>query len=280
MDFREENHENFYKQLYKTTAKLHEVQSPFQKIEVYHSDFFGNILVIDGFNMLCERDEFIYHEMMAHVAKSVNHNIKQVLIIGGGDGGVARELLKYKDIEVTLVDIDAEVVKASQKFFPCFNSVWDHPRFQLHIADGIAFVKQAASKSYDLIIVDSTDPIGPGEGLFNASFYSEVARILSDDGICISQSESQIFDLPLHKAILETIGKFFAIIMPYRYEYLAYPGVIWSFSFASKQLHPLKDLNIQKLPQDLKYYNEAIHKASFALPNYLSKELERLVKST
>ncbi len=162
----EEVHNGFFKQGIKVEEKLTEVQSKYQKIEVYRSKEFGNVLVIDGHGMLCDKDEFIYHEMMAHVAMCTHKEPKKVLIIGGGDGGVAREVLRHDGVEVDMVEIDEEVVNISKEYFPHVGD-WDNPRLSLVIGDGIEFVKNAESKSYDIVLVDSTDPEGPAVGLFN-----------------------------------------------------------------------------------------------------------------
>jgi spermidine synthase len=275
----EEIHNDFFKQGLKVEKKIADVKSKYQNIEVYSSKEFGNILVIDGHGMICEKDEFIYHEMMAHVAVCTHKEPKRVLIIGGGDGGVAKEVLRHKDIEVDLVEIDEEVVNISKEYFPQVGD-WDNKRLNLIIGDGIEFVKEAKAKSYDIVLVDSTDPEGPAEGLFNRNFYANVFRILKDDGLVVSQGESWWIDMPLHKEIMGVIGEFFKIVMPYRFEMYVYPGCNWNFILGSKFYHPTADIILQRadLIEGLKYYNSDIHKASFILPNYVKKELGELYK--
>ena len=268
----EEIHNGFFKQGIKVKEKIEEIQSKFQKIEVYDSEEFGKVLVIDGHGMLCEKDEFIYHEMMAHVAICTHKEPKKVLIIGGGDGGVAKEVLRHPEIKVDMVEIDEEVVNISKKYFPNIGD-WDNPRLNLIIGDGIEFVKEAKDKSYDIVLVDSTDPEGPAEGLFNKKFYSNVYRILKDDGLVVAQGESWWIDMPLHKEIMKTIGSFFKIVMPYRFEMYMYPGCNWNFIMGSKFYHPTADINLHRadLLEGVKYYNSDIHKASFVLPTYVKK---------
>lgn len=275
----EEIHNNFFKQGLKIEKKLFETKSRYQKIEVYDSKEFGKILVIDDHAMLCQKDEFIYHEMMAHVAVCTHKEPKKVLIIGGGDGGVAKEVLRHSNIEVDLVEIDQKVVEVSKEFFPEIGD-WENKRLNLIIDDGIKFVRDAKDKTYDIVLVDSTDPEGPAKGLFNKSFYAHVNRILKDDGLVVAQGESWWIDIDLHKEILGIIGEFFKIVMPYRFEMYSYPGCNWNFILGSKFYHPTADMILQRaeLIDDLKYYNSDIHKASFILPNYIKKELGNLYK--
>ena len=276
----EESIDNVWKQAYKVSEKLDETTSKYQKIEVYQSDFFGKILVIDGHAMLCERDEFAYHEMLAHVPLTVHPDPKRVLIIGGGDGGTAREVLKHPGVHVEMVEIDEAVVKTSQTHFPRFASVWDDPRFTLHIGDGTEFIENAADASYDVILVDSTDPEGPAQGLFGKPFYAHVSRVLSGEGICVAQAESWFLEMAAHKALLETMQPFFRYVMPYRFEMSVYPGVLWNFAFASKKHHPQAGFRVHAadMLEDLSYYNSDIHNAAFALPTYIHRELQGVMK--
>ncbi len=275
----EELHYDYFKQGVKVEKKLCEVQSKFQKIEVYESKEFGRILVIDGHGMLCDKDEFIYHEMMAHVPACTHKEPKRALVIGGGDGGVAKELLRHPQIEVDMVEIDEEVVNVSKEYFPHIGD-WDNPRLNLLIEDGIEFVKNVPADTYDLVLVDSTDPEGPAEGLFDRNFYAHVFKILKEDGIVVAQGESWWIDLPLHKEIMGVIGEFFKIVMPYRFEMYMYPGCNWNFILGSKRYHPTADIILQRadLLDNLRYYNSDIHTASFVLPNYVKKELGELYK--
>lgn len=175
---------------------LHVEKSPFQKIEVFRNDTFGVFMVLDGYVQVTEKDEFVYHDMICHPAMAVNPDIKNVLIIGAGDGGTAREVARYPHIEkIDMVEIDEEVVKACKKHMPSTSAVFDsEPRLNLMFRDGLQFVKDAPEGAYDLILVDSTDPEGPGEGLFTVEFYNDCYRILSEKGILINQHEGAFFD--------------------------------------------------------------------------------------
>jgi spermidine synthase len=270
MKFTEQH--NFITQSLKVEKKLFETKSKYQKIEVYKSKELGNILALDETAMLSDYDEFIYHEMLSHVPLLTHKNPKNVLIIGGGDGGVAREVLKHPNIHVDMVEIDSEVVEVCKKYFPDMGD-WKNPRLNLLIEDGIEFVKSTKDKSYDVVLVDSTDEKEQASVLFSKEFYNHVYRILKDDGVLSLQGSSYFVALDEHKRILKRLNKF-PILMPYRYEMLVYPGIIWNFILASKKHHPLK-AEISKI-DGLKYYNKEIHYASFALPEYLKRELDGL----
>ncbi len=269
MYFTEEH--GFIKQSLKIEEKVYEIKSRYQHIEVYKSQELGNILVMDKTAMLSQYDEFIYHEMLSHVPICTHLNPKKVLIIGGGDGGTAREVLKHPALEVDMVEIDVEVIEVCKKYFPNVGD-WDNPRLNLIIGDGIEFIKNAKDKSYDIILVDSTDDKDQASGLFKSEFYAECNRVLKDDGLISVQGSSYFVALDEHKEILKKLKKEFAIVMPYRYEMLTYPGVIWNFILASKKYHPLSDAKVNDL-KNLKYYNKDIHKASFALPEYIKNVL-------
>ncbi len=183
-------------------GKLHEEQTRFQNIEVYETETFGNLMTIDGFVMLTSRDNFLYHEMMTHPVLFTHPAPKRVLIIGGGDCGTLREVLRHPEVEhAQQVDIDEGVTRASEKYFPELCQSNDDPRAELHFADGIKWVKEAEAGSIDIIIVDSTDPIGPAEGLFNEAFYRDCLKALGSDGILVQQSESPLLHVKLLKAM-------------------------------------------------------------------------------
>ncbi|MBX9704200.1 MAG: polyamine aminopropyltransferase, partial [Silvanigrellaceae bacterium] len=165
---------------------LHSVQSPFQRVDVFESSGFGRVLTLDGLMMCSERDEFVYHEMISHVPLLAHPNPKRVLVIGGGDGGTLREVLRHDCVEeAVLCEIDGEVINAARAFFPSLAVGLNHPRAKIHVEDGVAFVKNTDRAQFDVVIIDSTDPIGPGVGLFSGNFYREVKRILRPDGIVI-----------------------------------------------------------------------------------------------
>jgi len=260
---------------------LHVEDTPFQKLMMVKSETYGTMMILDGFVQVTEKDEFIYHEMICHVPFSVNPNIKRVLIIGGGDGGTAREVARYGTVEsIDMVEIDEAVVKACKKYIPQTAAVFSgEPRLNLRFEDGLAFARNAGDKSYDLIIVDSTDPEGPGESLFTAEFYRDCHRILSDEGILINQHESAFYSeervqmKEAHKKLREIFG----IAKVYGFNIPSYASGYWYFGFASKNYDPVEDhkqAEWEKLGLSTKYYNSEIHEASFALPNYVKEILE------
>jgi spermidine synthase len=231
--------------------------------------------------MVTQRDEFAYHDMITHVPMAVNPEIKNVLIIGGGDGGAAREMCRYKTVEhIDLVDIDERVVRLCQKYLPQTACQLDKdPRISMHFEDGLKFVKDAKEGSYDLILVDSTDPVGPGEGLFTTEFYNNCNRALTDDGILINQHESPFYDSYAHemKRAHKKIVNTFPIARVYQFHMPTYPSGHWLFGFASKKFDPIKDFKPEewkKFGLKTKYYNTDLHTAAFALPTYVKEQLE------
>ncbi|MBQ5563309.1 MAG: polyamine aminopropyltransferase [Clostridia bacterium] len=253
-------------------------QSDFQRIEIFSTPEFGDILVLDDRIMLTQKDEFIYHEMISHVPMAVNPDIKNVLVIGAGDGGTVRELTKYKSIEkIDMVEIDRMVVDACKEFLPTVASKLNDHRVHIFIDDGLRFVRHVENK-YDLIIVDSTDPFGPGEGLFTTEFYGNCYKALTSDGILVNQHESPFYNTysksmkQAHKKILQ----FFPIVKVYQAHIPTYPSGHWLFGFASKKFHPVNDLDVGKWNRigiDTDYYNTRLHKGCFALPTYVTKQL-------
>ncbi len=263
----------------KVDKLLYSGQSEFQRIDVYNSKEFGKFFTLDGFIMLTEKDEFIYHEMIVHVPMATNLNIKNVLVIGAGDGGTIRELTRYDCIEhIDMVEIDQMVVDVCRKYLPQTACKFDDPRLDLHFEDGLKFVR-SKENTYDLIIVDSTDPFGPGEGLFTKEFYGNCFKALTEDGILVNQHESPFYteDAKAMQRAHERIRKFFPICRVYQVHIPTYPSGHWLFGFASKKCDPLIDLDEQtwnSLGLKTKYYNTEIHKGSFALPNYVIEMLE------
>ncbi|KOA18142.1 spermidine synthase [Clostridium homopropionicum DSM 5847] len=259
--------------------QVYSEQSPFQKIDVFETEEYGKVLVIDGIVMLTERDEFIYHDMIVHVAMATNPEIKKVLVIGAGDGGTVRELTRYSTIEkIDMVEIDEVVVKASREFLPFTACKLDDPRVNLYFEDGIKFV-EGKENLYDLVIVDSTDPIGPGEGLFTTEFYRNCYKALTEKGILVNQNESPYYahNAREMKRAHRKIKSIFPISKVYQYHIPTYPTGHWLFGFASKGLDPIKDLNTDKwnsLGLKTKYYNTDIHVGAFALPTYVRDMLE------
>ncbi len=273
-----ENHTKNVKFSIKVDRQLFSKQSKFQRIDVFESKEFGRFLTLDGYMMLTEKDEFIYHEMITHVPMAVHPNVKNVLVIGAGDGGVIRELTRYKTIEnIDLVEIDEMVVEVSKEFLKQTACSFDDERVNIYFQDGLKFIRRK-SDEYDLIIVDSTDPFGPGEGLFTKEFYGNCFKALKDDGIMVNQHESPFYTSDAiamkraHKRIVES----FDMSRVYQAHIPTYPSGHWLFGFASKKYHPTRDLKARawrELGIKTKYYNTNLHKGSFYLPNYVEEML-------
>ncbi len=274
-----ENQTNNVKFSMRVKETLYSKKSQFQQIDVIDTYDFGKVLVIDGWTMITEKDEFIYHEMITHVPMMVNKDIKNVLVIGAGDGGTVRELTRFNSIEkIDMVELDEEVVKAAREYLPFTSCKLDDSRVNLYFQDGIKFVENKKNL-YDLIIVDSTDPIGPGEGLFTREFYKNCYDALTDKGILVNQGESPYYDMNRKemKRSNEKLKDIFPICEVYQYMIPTYASGYWFFGFASKKLHPVNDFDEEfynSLNLKDKYYNKDVHKASFALPNYVKELLK------
>lgn len=259
--------------------QLYSGKSEFQRIDVFDSPEFGRFLTLDGYMMLTEKDEFIYHEMITHVPMAVHPKVRDVLVIGAGDGGVIRELARYPEIEhIDMVEIDPLVVEVCKKYLPQTACRLDDPRLTIHYEDGVRFVRDKHDK-YDLIIVDSTDPFGPGEGLFTREFYGSCFHALRADGIMVNQHESPFYDEDAvacqraHKRIVES----FPISRVYQAHIPTYPSGHWLFGFASKKYHPLRDLNETRWNMrgiKTRYYTTTLHKGAFYIPAYVEELLE------
>lgn len=260
--------------------QLESVQSDFQKIDVFQTPEFGKVLVIDGYIMLTEKDEFVYHEMITHVPMSVNPNIKKILVIGAGDGGTVRELTRYNTVErIDMVEIDKMVVDVCVDHIPQTACKLSDERVNLYFEDGLKFVKTKENE-YDLIIVDSTDPVGPGMELFTVDFYENCFKALKEDGILVNQHESPYYarEAAAMQRAHEKIKKVFPVARVYQAHIPTYGSGHWLFGFASKKYDPISHMDEEawnKLGIKTKYYNSALHKGAFALPNYVLEMLEQ-----
>ncbi len=258
--------------------QLHSEQSEFQRIDIFESKEFGRFLTLDGLMMLTEKDEFIYHEMITHVAMASNPDIKKVLVIGAGDGGTVRELARYDTIEhIDMVEIDERVVEVSKEFLQQTACSLDDPRVNIVYDDGLRFVRRKEN-CYDLIIVDSTDPFGPGEGLFTSEFYGNCFNALTEKGILVNQHESPYYadDAKAMQRAHKRIKEFFDVCRVYQAHIPTYPSGHWLFGFASKAIDPLT-ADIEKwnsLGLKTRYYNTDLHKGCFAIPNYVKELLQ------
>jgi spermidine synthase len=263
--------------------KLYDERSPYQRVEVYNTFAYGKMLTLDGIIMCTEHDEYVYHEMIAHVPMLTHPNPKNILVIGGGDGGTARELLKHPYVgKITLVEIDEKVIDASTKYFPDLSGSFEDKKLDLIIQDGIDFVERCPGSSFDIVIIDSNDPVGPAKGLFTEKFYKSVHNLLKADGLLITQSESPRFNQDVFQEIYQCYYRIFGRqqVFCYLAHIPSYPTGLWSFSYCSKnpELHPLKNLNSNRQKRliahnKLKYYNPEIHVGAFALPNYVRELL-------
>lgn len=249
---------------------LYQERSEFQEIVIMETDKLGKILVIDGITMLTEFDETAYHEMIAHVPLLVHPKPSKVLIIGGGDGGTAREVLKHPEVEsIHVCELDEEVVNACRKYLPSLASSFDDPKVELFYKDGAGYVDEHPGE-FDLIIVDSTDPIGPGQVLFQRLFYESMKKALTPGGIAVTQCES----IYMHGDVIKGVGSFAKEVFPITSYYNTlvptYPSGVIGFFFCSLTKDPISDISIERASKlkGLKYYTPELHKASFTMPRF------------
>lgn len=275
--FTEEEETSSFRHSYKVKKTLFSGQSSFQTVDIVETYSHGKMLLNDGLVMLSERDEFIYHEMITHVPLYVHPEPQSVLIVGGGDGGSAREVLRHQSVQkCVMVEIDEMVVNACKEHIPSTAScLTAHPNLELRIEDAVEYVEKS-NETFDVIIVDSTDPIGAAQPLFGDEFYRNVKNRLNDNGIVVSQCGSPHYSSNVMKSLLEVLNSLFPVTQLYTFSNLTYPGGLWSFSFASKGLHPIRDIRQQDL-SEMKYYNQKIHEASFAHPQFIKNQLKNLL---
>ena len=261
--------------------QLYTSQSEFQRIDIFESKEFGRFLTLDGYMMLTEKDEFIYHEMMVHVPMAVHPDVRKVLVIGGGDGGTVRELVRYPQIEeIDLVEIDEEVVKACKEFLPQTACGFQDPRVKFYYEDGLRFIRKYVD-TYDLILVDSTDPFGPGEGLFTKEFYGSCYNALREDGIMVNQQGSPFYaeDATAMQRSHQRIATTFPISKVYQAHIPTFAAGYWLFGFASKKYHPINDLDSNQwnaLNMRTRYYTTRLHVGAFYLPAFLEEMLREV----
>lgn len=250
-------------------------QSDFQMVEIHTSRAFGNFLTLDGLMMTTERDEHFYHEMIAHIPLCAHKNPENVLVIGGGDGGTVREVLKHKTVKnVDLCEIDGLVIEASKKFLPTIACELDNPKVKIYTEDAIEFIK-AKNNCYDIVLIDSTDPMGPGEGLFTEEFYNNVKKSLKDGGIVAAQSESPFANQNEIKKMYPLLKKVFKKVSPYCGPIPTYPGGYWSWAFCADSLEAgekFDEARADEISSKCKIYNKCIQKGCFCVPNFM-KEL-------
>ncbi|WP_423823001.1 polyamine aminopropyltransferase [Salinisphaera sp. SPP-AMP-43] len=259
----------------KTRAKLHEETSDYQTIAVYDTTTFGRLMTIDGLVMLTDRDNFVYHEMMTHPAIAAHGSVAHVVIIGGGDCGTLREVAKHESIEsITQIEIDERVTRVAEQYFPRLVESNEDPRVRLSFEDGVAWMDQAESGSVDLIIIDSTDPIGPAEGLFNEAFYQQCHRVLATHGMLVQQSESPLAHGSLIRDMHHGLSRAgFAATHLISFPQPSYPTGWWSATLAVRDKRALAEPG-QVLGFHTDYYTPAMHQACFAQPAFMQRLLD------
>ena len=259
----------------KIKQKLHEEKTDYQTIAIYETEKFGNLMTIDGCTMVSTRDNFLYHEMMSHPALFIHPSPKKVVIIGGGDCGTLREVLKHPGVEkVWQIEIDRRVTELSEQYFPELCESNNDPRAELCFIDGIKWIKDAAENSLDLIIVDSTDPVGPAEGLFSEDFYRDCTRALGPQGILIQQSESPLIHQKLIREMREAMARAgFNNIETLNFPQCIYPTGWWSATLASVNcnLTAFREKDAGDKPFETTYYNAAVHKAAMTAPEFFKQ---------
>ena len=260
---------------------LYSQTTDYQRIDIFDTPEFGRVLALDGNVQLTERDEFIYDEMITHVPMAVHPGIKDVLVIGAGDGGVVKELARYERIErIDLVEMDPEVIKACRAYLPENASRLDDRRVHIYYDNALRFIRRC-SEQYDLIIVDSTDPFGPSEGYFTREFYGICYNALREDGIMVNQQGSPFYqhDAEAMQRSHQRIVHTFPISRVYQAHIPTYAAGYWTFGFASKKYHPVDDLDAEgwnKLNLQTKYYTTRLHVGAFCLPAFLEKLLKEV----
>lgn len=260
---------------------LYDKETPYQRVKIIDTYAYGKALTIDNMFMCTEKDEYHYHEMIIHPAILSHGKAKEILVIGGGDGGAVREIFKHKEVEhVDMVEIDEAVIEASKLYLPTLSASFDHPKLNLKIGDGIEFVKNAPSNKYDIVIIDGSDPVGPAEGLFSSEFYENCKRILTNNGLLVVQAESPKFNTGTFVELNSCLKNIFGNSKVYTllFNIPTYPSGVWSIQIGSKgEINP----SVYKTPKAddfvqnnvLHYYNLELHKGAFALPTYVKRLL-------
>lgn len=259
----------------KVTRTLHVSQSRFQTIEMFETPGMGKTLVLDGILQTSEGDEFCYHEMIAHPALCTAAATERVLVIGGGDGGTAREVLRHPGVGTcVMVEIDPEVIAVCKEHIPHFGA-WDDPRLELIVGDGIKYTRDAPADSFDVVLLDGSDPVGPSEGLFNREFYASVKRCLKPGGVFALQSETPMLMPKLFAQIQASLAEHFPIVRPYFGPVLIYGASQWSWTFASDSADPMAIVEDRAaaIEDTCRWYNRDIHRGAFAVPSDLARRL-------
>lgn len=264
----------------KVTKTLFRGQSPFQKVDIFETEELGRVMTLDDAFMTSEGDEFFYHELLAHPAMLTAASPRRVLVIGGGDGGTVREVLRHACVETcVMIELDELVVRACQEHLPTIGTAWNDPRLDLRFADGIDYVKKSDEEKYDVVLLDGTDPVGPGEALFDLEFFRACKRMLTPDGVMALQSETPLL---MSEAFFETqvkLRSLFSKVAPYLGPVPLYPSGLWSWTWCSDARDPfqLDEVRAQEIVDQLRWYNLDVHRGAFAQPNYVRRGLAERV---
>lgn len=253
----------------KVKRTLHTEQTDFQKLDMVETVEWGNMLLLDDMVMTSVKDEFVYHEMVAHIPLFTHPDPKEVLVVGGGDGGVIREVLKHPSVnKATLVDIDGKVIEYSKKYLPEIAGKLEDPRVEVKVGDGFMHIAESDNQ-YDCIMVDSTEPVGPAVNLFTKGFYAGIAKALKEDGLFVAQSDNPWFKGDLIQSVQKDVKEIFPITRLYTANIPTYPSGIWAFTIGSKKYDPLEVKEERFHPIETKYYTKELHKAAFVLPKFV-----------
>ncbi|WP_028784147.1 polyamine aminopropyltransferase [Thalassobacillus devorans] len=253
----------------KIKRSLHTEKTDFQQLDMLETEEWGNMLVLDDMVMTTQKDEFVYHEMVAHVPLFTHPNPNNVLVVGGGDGGVIREVLKHPEVEkATLVEIDGKVIEYSKHYLPDIAGKLEDPRVEVKVADGFMHIAESEN-DYDVIMVDSTEPVGPAVNLFSKGFYEGIAKALKNDGIFVAQTDNPWFKADLIRQVYSDVKETFPITRVYTANIPTYPSGLWTFTIGSKQYDPLEVQEERFHDMETKYYTKELHKAAFALPKFV-----------
>ncbi|MCR8658905.1 polyamine aminopropyltransferase [Paenibacillus endoradicis] len=258
----------------KITKTYVDEQTDFQALDMIETEEFGTMLVLDGMVMTTVKDEFVYHEMVAHPILFTHPSPEHVLVVGGGDGGVIREIMKHPKVKkAVLVDIDGKVIEYSKKYLPTIACELDNPRVEVQVNDGFMHIHDHKN-TYDVIMVDSTEPVGPAANLFTRGFYQGIYDALKEDGIFVAQTDNPWFKADLIQMVNRDVKEVFPIVRVYAANIPTYPSGLWTFTMGSKKYDPL-EVDETTIPElDTKYYTPRLHKTAFVLPKFV----EDLVK--
>ncbi|MCE5299553.1 MAG: polyamine aminopropyltransferase [Spirochaetia bacterium] len=255
---------------FKIKKKLYAKRSKFQMVEVYETEKHGNLMALDGCYMVSTAEEFVYHDMLTHIPMFAHPDPKDVLVIGGGDGGTVREVMRHKGVNsIDFVEIDGDVYTVSKKYFPALvKGLEQDKRVHFKFGDGIKFVKESKNK-YDVILIDGTDPSDIAGGLFGTEFFKDVYNALKKDGVMCMQSEDPWYDTGIIKDVQTRLRKVFKQVHLYLAFIPIYPSGMWSFSCASKKYDPRVIRNKKSKIEKFRYYTPELHRAAFALPRFV-----------